>query len=292
LVWLVVALGPVPASAQEAPPPEPLPDVSWRDTEWHAFDELDWLIVGAAVSSVIVGTAVGPDIDAPRQGPVLFDDAVRDALVLGTEPAREIARDASDIFLTTAWAMPVLIDAFLVAGWYHDAPDLAREMLLMNVEVLTVTAALQTIANVVASRERPYGPRCGLELEEGWRACDSNDRYRSFFSGHTSQAFASAAVTCVHHAQVPLYGGGLADAAPCVGTMMVAAAAGALRIVGDQHYATDVLTGALVGTGTGLLLPYLLHYGRSPAPAPEEEPADFSAHLFPTPTGLGVVGTF
>jgi membrane-associated phospholipid phosphatase len=32
-----------------------------------------------------------------------------------------------------------------------------------------------------------------------------------------------------------------------------------LRIVADRHYATDVLTGMLVGVGAGVAFPLLLH---------------------------------
>lgn len=281
------------ASAQPPAPASHSSDrVSWRAGAWHPFDVLDWLIIGSAAVSLITTTAIGPNLDMPRRGGVLFDDAVRDALVLRTEHGRLIARDVSDVFLTTAWGFPVLVDGFLVAGWYHDAPDLAREMVLMDAEVLAVTAAIQQLANVVSSRERPYGRRCGGELDEGSRDCDSSNRYDSFFSGHTSQSFAAAAATCMHHAEVPLYGGGFSDATPCIATMAVAVGAGTLRIVGDQHYATDVLAGAVIGTSIGLLLPYALHYGRSSSEPDASDDSDLSAHLFPTPQGVGVAGTF
>lgn len=38
-----------------------------------------------------------------------------------------------------------------------------------------------------------------------------------------------------------------------------AVTAGWLRIAGDKHYFTDVLTGALVGSAIGFGMPYLLH---------------------------------
>ena len=37
------------------------------------------------------------------------------------------------------------------------------------------------------------------------------------------------------------------------------ATTGYLRIAANQHYFTDVLTGAVVGTGVGLAVPYTLH---------------------------------
>ena len=83
----------------------------------------------------------------------------------------------------------------------------------------------------------------------------ANDANVSFFSGHTSLAFACAvsAGTLSSQRRYPeapwVWGIGLAGAT----------ATGLLRIGADAHYATDVLTGALVGSAGGLLVPLLLH---------------------------------
>jgi membrane-associated phospholipid phosphatase len=42
--------------------------------------------------------------------------------------------------------------------------------------------------------------------------------------------------------------------------VVLATADGVLRIMGDRHYATDVLTGAAIGFGFGYGVPTLLHY--------------------------------
>ena len=113
-----------------------------------------------------------------------------------------------------------LIDAAIVAAWYHESPDVAVQMTLINAEVIAVTLAIQTTFNIAVSRERPYGRTCGGtspdDLASDTRMCEPPGRYFSFFSGHSSQSFAAAAVTCMHHAYLPLYGGGLADAVPCM----------------------------------------------------------------------------
>jgi len=259
--------------------------------DWQGFDAYDWILTGTAAASLLTVTALSPS-GSPRTGGILFDESTRNALRAPTEGTRLTARDVSDVLLTFNWAYPFLVDALLVAAWGHGNEDVARELILMNAEVLLVTAALQRIANAVTSRERPYGRTCGGELSEDTRACDSSDRFFSFFSGHTSQAFAAAALTCTHHAHLPLYGGGAADVAPCVAGLGLAATTGFLRLVGDEHYATDVLTGAFIGTATGLLLPALLHYGRTPPEPEEEEELGVTLQLVPIPVGVGAVGTF
>ena len=77
----------------------------------------------------------------------------------------------------------------------------------------------------------------------------------SFFSGHTSFAF-SLAVASGTVASMRGY-----RAAPAVWGVGLGAAAvtGYLRIAADRHYATDVMTGALVGSALGFAVPYLLH---------------------------------
>jgi membrane-associated phospholipid phosphatase len=159
---------------------------------------------------------------------------------------------------------------------------------LITAEVLAVTAGMQSLAALLVARERPYGRRCGSEgLPEDSRDCDGRDRYFSFYSGHTSQAFAGAAVNCMHHAYVPLYGGGAGDTLACIGAFGIAAATAFFRVGTDVHYTTDVATGALLGTATGLLLPWLLHY-RHAAPTPSAADRSWSFTL--VPTGLGASG--
>ena len=48
-----------------------------------------------------------------------------------------------------------------------------------------------------------------------------------------------------------MYGDRVADVLACAGTLTLAAATGTLRVVGDRHYATDVLVGASIGIAAG-----------------------------------------
>jgi membrane-associated phospholipid phosphatase len=59
---------------------------------------------------------------------------------------------------------------------------------------------------------------------------------------------------------MPLYGGGLPDGLACGLLLAISAVDGVGRLVADKHYASDVITGALVGSAIGYLTPTLLHY--------------------------------
>ena len=102
----------------------------------------------------------------------------------------------------------------------------------------------------------------------------------------------SAAVTCSHHLNLPLYGEDTA-AVPCATGFLMAGMTGALRMVGDKHYLTDVLVGAVVGTAVGFGLPYLFHYrhGSSLDEIDEDEPG-LSLSVVPTGLGASAVGRF
>src|SRR5262249_10240808 len=114
------------------------------------------------------------------------------------------------------------------------------------------------------------------------------------FSGHTSQTFAAAGLICMHHMNLHLFANGPTDGITCVSSYAAAASAGLLRIVGDMHYATDVITGAVVGTAVGLGLPFLLHYQPSPHVAPNAPrgAGGFRIRLAPPFPGAAAVGPF
>ena len=156
---------------------------------------------------------------------------------------------------------------------------------------MAVAAAIQGLTSSLGSRERPYGRDCSeaSDVED----CRQSNRYRSFFSGHTSQAFVSAALTCAHHDNVRLYGSQGADLAACLSHLALAGTIGTLRVVSDMHYVSDVVTGAVIGSLVGLTIPYVFHY-RSPR---EKDTAAKSSPwgsmvVTPMPTGLAVTGFF
>jgi len=293
LAWGLTSVG-SRARADTPPPPPPaaveapagLPPLEWR---WRRFSAADYAvtIVGGAVT---LATAIVPPLPTHSiQGPVLFDASVRDALRAPSLQVRYTYRDASDVGVSLAMTWPFFADALTTAWWYRGSRDVAEEMALIDLEAFAVMGAIQGATNVAVSRERPFGPACDNGgLPENADDCASSWRYRSFFSGHTAQAFTGAALICVHHFKHDLLGTPW-DALSCAGGYAVAATTGMFRLVGDVHYATDVLTGMLAGTLVGYGVPFL-HYA-FPAPGSAGDHT-VQLRLAPAPGGASLMGVF
>lgn len=248
--------------------------LAWSDA-WGRVEAIDYgLTAGFAVALVLGQVAISPPPMRFRGG-VLFDDGIRSAFKIGDEAGRLRASSASDVLQDILVAYP-LVDAGLVALLVHGNADTAWQMAMIDAESLLLAGALMTITKNVTGRARPYVDSCGNDT------CGSRDRNRSFFSGHTTAAFTGAGLVCAHHANLPLYGNATADQASCAGALALAAVTGYLRIASDQHYATDVVAGALIGLLSGYLLPELLFYRASDGSQPRAaEPSTMRVSVVP-----------
>jgi hypothetical protein len=233
--------------------------------------------------------AIVPPRKTHVSGGILFDDAVRGALRADNIQTRYIFRDASDVGVSLMVTWPFFADSLVSAWWYRGSRDVSEQMALINLQAFAVSGAVQGITNVLVSRERPYGQTCGSdELPNAAHDCDGSTRYRSYFSGHSAFSFTGAALVCMDHAKHELLGAPW-DALSCAGGYAVAAATATFRVVSDVHYATDTLSGALVGTLIGYGIP-LLHY--SHVNVGTVQTGGLRMQIVPTGMGAGVVGTF
>ncbi|HEY6461118.1 MAG TPA: phosphatase PAP2 family protein, partial [Polyangiaceae bacterium] len=101
-------------------------------------------------------------------------------------------------------------------------------------------------------------------------------------------SFTAAGLTCEHHLTLGLLGG-VEDALVCGGALVLAATTATLRVVSDQHYASDVIAGALVGTAIGLGVPALHYSGGRPR---NPRTGWLDVRLVPTGLGATVIGVF
>jgi len=181
--------------------------------------------------------------------PPAFDAAVRDRLRWQDTGAAGLA---SDVLAYGGVPLAGLGADFFVSG--RDAKAAGTDALIAA-ETAALAGLFGQAVKLAVARERP-----GTHPRDG-----SSDEHASFYSGHTSAAFAVAVslATCAS-----LRGDRDAWVAWAAG-LPLAAAAGYLRIAADRHYLSDVLAGAGAGTLFGILVPRVLH---SPGAASSPQP--------------------
>jgi membrane-associated phospholipid phosphatase len=281
---------PTPSPVVLAGRPTP-PDIVGKplDWQWARFSTAEYFITGAGAAVTLASSILKPSATHHLNGGILFDDAIRDAVRPDSLQTRYIFRDVSDVGLSLLVTYPFFADSLATAWWYRGSRDVAEQMALINLETLAIAGAVQGTTNVFVSRERPYGKQCGTSaLPDNAVDCEGSTHYRSFFSGHAAFAFTSAALICTNHMQNELLGGPW-DALSCAGGYAVAATTAAFRVVGDMHYTTDVLSGALLGTLIGYGVPFLHYHHKNLGSI---RTGSVKMQIVPSVGGAGVVGTF
>ncbi len=230
-----------------------------------------WEALDAAVLT-IADTEIENYVPIPARarwrGGILFDDWAR-RVFRGNSPAvQSTASAVSDAIFYGGTLVPFIVDDYFVALEVHESADVALQMLVINLQSLGVSGLVSLTAEHTVGRARPYTESCdggGAIRDPSGRdfatRCGTSNDNRSFFSGHVAAVTTMAGLTCAHHQHLPLYGGGAADLAPCLVMMGLAATTGVLRLVYDEHWASDVVVGWATGALSGYVLPSLLHYG-------------------------------
>lgn len=274
--------------------------VEWSD-DWPRVRLWE---VGAAVVLTVGDTEFEdrvPISSARWRGGILFDDWARSVFRGQTASVQSTASTISDALFYGGTLVPFIVDNYFVTLDVHKNADVAVQMFVINMESLGFSGIVSLSAEHWVGRQRPYVQDCrnghvySPSGELLPNICGVPNDNRSFFSGHVAAVTTMAGLTCVHHQHLPLYGGGFADLAPCLVMMGVAATTGVLRLVYDEHWASDIIVGWAAGTLSGYVLPSVLHYGLG-AGRLEVHTGDLT--LVPTlgvyggAPGIGAVGVF
>ena len=183
------------------------------------WDGSDWLKFG--IGAAAVTTTV-----------LALDQPIREA----SQRSRTASRDdfATAIQSFGAGASWGVIGAFAVAGWGFDDSKSRRVAVDALSASLIASGIVTTTVKYAVGRYRPG------DTDATWYARPFSGNV-SFPSGHTTQAFALAAVVSGHYPQWWVR----------VTSFAVAGCVGLARIHLNQHYASDVVLGALIGTAVG-----------------------------------------
>jgi membrane-associated phospholipid phosphatase len=181
--------------------------------------------------------------------PTAFDESVRNTLVAG-EP-KWVGYVSHGVSLGAVPLLAIGGSVFEAREAGHGEYALQDAWIITNAFLVT-TAIGNTVKKNVARRRPAFTHDVGDRTE----AVDFPDQqFLSFFSLDTAWAF-SIAASGTTLAYLRGY-----ESAPVVlaGGAVLATLAGVMRISADMHWATDVATGALVGTAVGVGLPLLMH---------------------------------
>lgn len=214
------------ALAQIEPTSSPPPLFTWRD--------------GVLAGGFVVATYLARPID--KRAALLLQDSVRQKNSIYQKSAaivRNIALPGSTIIGVTMYATGRLA---------HN--DRLAQVGLYGMEALAVGAVTGSLLKDTFGRARPFVDTTGPNPDDWqiFRGFHAGESYRSFPSGHSTAAFAAAAAvsaetsrwwpTATYFGIGPvLYGG--------------AAAVGLSRMYNNRHWASDVITGAMIGTFAG-----------------------------------------
>jgi membrane-associated phospholipid phosphatase len=217
------------AGAQAAPAPV---DSAIPDHQLFHRSDL-YVAAGFAVATVAL-------LPADRHLTSVF----RDEDLLNNSSAKHLASVGS--FL--GGPGPLIIGpAMYLVGRFGHIPRMA-ELAVHGTEAVVVGSGIASVIKAAAGRRRPYAVSDSNSRDFSFGRGLSNDSSKSFPSGHATAAFSAAAAVVAETSEwwpnstwyvAPVMYGG-------------ATIVGLSRIYNDQHWASDVLMGAAIGTFSGL----------------------------------------
>ena len=162
----------------------------------------------------------------------------------------ETAENASDVLFGIAVATPFLLltDRTMRTDW--------RTVTLMYLETCSFIGASTMFAKGSVERFRPFVYNSDVPINKKL----TSDARKSFFSGHTTVAFASAVfLSTVYSDYNPN-----SKWRPYLwaSSLFMASVVGYSRYGAGAHFPTDILLGAIVGSAIGYVVPWMHRAGK------------------------------
>ena len=189
----------------------------------------------AAAFAVATAIAAPGDRWVTRQ---LQDDA---------RQANRVLNRGAAVFRIVGHPGAIIAGGGLYAGGLLAGDRRVEDLGLHTLESVLLAETLTSAVKIVAGRARPFKSPDNARNFKLFRGFKDDD-YKSFPSGHATAAFALASTVT---AETSLW---WRDSRWIVGPIMYGAATltGLSRIYNNQHWASDVVAGAAIGTFTGI----------------------------------------
>lgn len=237
LAWITLAVAPASADAQQAFP------YRWR-TGWDIALTAGGL---AMFATDIVRSETIVEPLTPEKIRLLDPQRIGTIDRFATRQYSTVARKTSDVLLWTMMVAPLTLmvtspgndDPLLIGAMYGEAQLFQSGLVFMLKSLVTRTRPF------VYNNNPAIPPESKLILFAR----------RSFPSAHASTTFTSAVFLGSVNAR--LNPGSSANAWVWAGSLTAAGLTGYFRVLGGQHFPTDVLAGAAIGALTGWLVPAL-----------------------------------
>jgi membrane-associated phospholipid phosphatase len=172
----------------------------------------------------------------------------------------------SDLAMYAAYVSPLLL--LLDDGIREDWKTIGVLYLQMGL----FSNFAPSIGKGSTKRFRPYVYGTNTPLPEK----QDKDASRSFFSGHATRAFAAGVMTAVLYEDY--YPHSVYKKYVWIASVGTASACAILRVSSGTHFPTDVIVGAIIGSGIGYFIPYI-HRTRND---------NLSVHPLFSPAGTGI----
>lgn len=213
-------------------------ELSWSRDGWILGAN-----IGVAISASAIDDAVPPLTQVELAGLSKNDILGIDRWNAGTySKASALASDVSVGIVIAAPGL-LLLDDESRMEW--------REISAMYLQTLAFAVFLPSYAKGGVQRIRPYAYSADAPQD----LKQSAETRRSFFSGHTTIAFASAVFAGTVYSE--FHPNSSSSTTVWIVAMSAASVVGLFRITAGAHYLTDVLAGAAVGSAVGYLVPQL-----------------------------------
>ena len=201
----------------------------------------DGVLIGTGLSIFVAGNILRSNATAPGD---VSDPLAEPAGMVTTTFAVGIDT-ISDVFQYVSFFTPALL------AIDFDVMGIVTTGMMYTESVLLAIGVKGTLKGLFP-RYRPYmyGPNPPGELLE------DDDRYLSFPSGHTTMAFTGASF--LTYVFLTKYPDSKLKIPVIVGSILIATTTATMRVLSGQHFITDVLAGAVIGTTCGLIVP-LIH---------------------------------